>query len=115
MISLTTLLGILENKKTVLRDLDAKIIEATQELGQLEEEICEIKEYHAVLTEKIAFLHDFITCSRPHPLIQLQFDHLHLQKAHQPQQYLDYTSVHHRAELSVLIFIPHIYFASIRE
>ena len=67
MISLTTSLGILENKRTVLRDLDAKIIEATQELAHLEEEICEIEEYHAVLTEKIAFLRDFITRSRPPP------------------------------------------------
>ena len=67
MISLTTSLGILENKRTVFRDLDAKIIEATQEPVQLEKEICEIEEYHAVLTEKIAFLCDFITRSRPPP------------------------------------------------
>ena len=65
MITLTTSLGILEDKKTVLRELDAKIIEAIQEPGQLEEEICEIEEYHAVLTEKIAFLHDFMTRTRP--------------------------------------------------
>ena len=50
-----------------MRDLDVKIIKATQEPGQLEEEICEIEEYHAILTEKIAFLCDFITRSCPPP------------------------------------------------
>ena len=41
------------------------IIETTQEPGKLEEEICETEEYHAILLEKIAFLHDFM--ARTHP------------------------------------------------
>ena len=49
-----------EEKKTVMRELDTKIIKATQEPGQLEEKICETEEYHAVLSEKIAFLRDFM-------------------------------------------------------
>ena len=64
-ITLATSLEILEEKKIVLKELDTKIIGATQEPGQLEEEICETEEYHAVLLEKIAFLRDFMT--RTHP------------------------------------------------
>ena len=64
-ITLATSLEILEEKKTVLKELDTKIIEATQEPGQLEDEICETEEYHAVLLEKIAFLRDFM--ARTHP------------------------------------------------
>ena len=66
-ITLATLLEILEVKNTVLKELDTKIIKATEKPGQLEEEICETKEYHAVLSEKIAFLHDFMVRTCPPP------------------------------------------------
>ena len=59
-ITLATSLEIPEEKKIVLIELDMKIIKATQELGQLEEEICKTKEYHAILLQKIAFFHDFM-------------------------------------------------------
>ena len=72
-ITLATSLEILEEKKIVLKELDTKIIEATQEPGQLEEEICETEEYLAVLLEKMPFF--VISWHTPtlHLLIQLLF------------------------------------------
>ena len=97
MITLTTSLGILEDKKTVLRELDAKIIEAIQEPGQLEEEICETEEYDAVVTEKIAFLRDFMTRTHPPPSDTVHPPHLQKRtQLVQVQMFIPQTLHHNR-------------------
>jgi len=56
MISLKTALEQLQLKKVTLEEIDTKITNAMENMTALEEEICEVKEYKTMLTEKITFL-----------------------------------------------------------
>ena len=60
MISLKTALQQLQQKVT-LEELDTRIAHSIEETTALEEEICDVVEYKTVLSEKIAFLQDFIS------------------------------------------------------
>ena len=64
MISLKTALQQLQQKKVTLEELDTRIADSIEETMALEEEICNVEEYRIVLSEKIAFLQDFIKFSK---------------------------------------------------
>ena len=63
-ISLSTALEQLQQKQTLLKGLDSKIIEALTDDGELEAEICDTEEYQTALAEKIAYVRDFLHESR---------------------------------------------------
>ena len=59
--SLRMVLEQLRQKKVTLEEIDGRIANAIEDVATLEEEICEVEEYRTVLTEKIAFLQNFIS------------------------------------------------------
>ena len=66
-ISLTTALEQLREKQTQLKELDAIILNGITDEGELEQEICNTEEYHTTVTEKIAYIHDFL--DRSHAIV----------------------------------------------
>ena len=69
LISLSTALEQLQQKKVKLEEVDPRIASSTQDTTALEEEICQVEEYRTVLMDKIVFIQDFISSSqatKPH-------------------------------------------------
>ena len=80
-ISLTTALDKLQEKKTVLASLDSQITAALTDETELETEICDSEDYETTLTEKIAYLREFLEQnprslpSRPPPVTNHPHSH----------------------------------------
>ena len=59
-IALSTALEQLQQKQTILKELDTKIVNGMTEEKELAQEICDVEEYQAILVEKISFVPDFL-------------------------------------------------------
>ena len=59
-IALSTALEQLQQKQTILKELDTKIVNGMTEEEELAQEICDIEEYQTILVEKISFVRDFL-------------------------------------------------------
>ena len=88
-ISLTTALEQLREKQTLLKELDTRIVNGITEEGELEQEICNTEDYHTTVTEKIAYVREFLhqghaivsPASPPSPPLVLP-----LSQSHRPHQ-----------------------------
>ena len=68
-ITLATALEQLQQKQTLLKELDLKIANGIADAEELTEEICDTEEYHTALAEKIAYVREFLSCRHSHPSV----------------------------------------------
>ena len=57
----------LQQKQMLLKELDLKIANRIMEAEELEQEICDTQDQHSALAEKIAYVHEFLSCPS-HPI-----------------------------------------------
>ena len=66
-ITLSTALEQLQQKQTLLKELDLKIANGITDAEELAQEICDTEDYHTALAEKIAYVREFLSRHHSHP------------------------------------------------
>ena len=70
-ITLSTALEQLQQKQTLLKELDLKIANGIMDAEELAQEIWDTEDYYTALAEKVAYVREFLSCRHSHPPISM--------------------------------------------